>query len=269
MKLKDIYSYPIKSLGGIRHARSEVLPIGLANDRRWMLVDKAGNFLTQRTIPKMCMLEVQIQGPGHLLVKEKGIQGEEIEIRLATDVGKTKQVTVWGDKLPATTFNDSINGWFTSRLNTPCELVYMESEQSRQLSGIPEPSFVSFADSLPILLTSQSSLDELNRRLNEPIPMDRFRPNLVIEGASPFEEDGWDRIRLGTAILKVVKPCARCVVTTIDQKTGKKSPEPLATLAKFRRKGNDTFFGQNLMVEQAGHIECGGPVELLERKWVS
>jgi uncharacterized protein YcbX len=170
-------------------------------------------------------------------------------------------VAIWKDQCVAVAAGAEADAWFTALLGTPCRLVTMPSSTVRQVDlGYAEPGDpVGFADGFPFLLISQGSLDELNRRLEHPVPMDRFRPNIVVDGCEPHAEDGWSRVTIGEISFRVVKPCARCVITTTDQQTGERGREPLRTLATYRRVGNKVLFGQNLIHDGVGAVRVGDP----------
>ncbi len=267
MVLKDIYIYPVKSLGGVRLGESEVLERGLRLDRRWMLTDKNGRFLTQRGHPQMALLQVE-PGPEGLTVFHKNHPSERITIPYRPLTDSFTTVVVWDDTVEAQLVSEEISRWFSARLGIPCELVFMEESASRKL----KPKYavngesVSFADGMPYLLISRASLDDLNSRLSSPVPMNRFRPNLVIEGASPFAEDSWKEIRIGSCLFRITKACARCVVTTTDQETGQRSKEPLRTLSGYRKNGTDVLFGQNMLLLEGNRIRTGDAVEVIRHQ---
>ncbi len=247
-QLTDIYIYPIKSLGGIRLTEAVVEKRGLQYDRRWMLVDAGGNFLSQRQHAQMALLQVKLKPEG-LLVSHKHNLLTPLLIPFEANDEKSLLVNIWQDVCFAFEVTPEANSWFSQALNLPCKLVYMPDNAIRPVD--PEyarpKDIVSFADAYPFLIIGQESLNDLNRRLTEPVPMDRFRPNLVFSGGEPFDEDSWTEFTIGETKFYPVKPCARCQVTTIDQTTGQKSAEPLKTLATFRTQNNKVMFGQNLV----------------------
>ena len=186
-------------------------------------------------------------------------------IRYPVREARADSVTIWEDRCNAVTADPAAAEWFTGFLGTPCRLVRMPASTVRQvdLGWAVEGDRVGFADGFPFLLISQSSLDELNRRLDEPVPMDRFRPNVVVEGGEPFAEDGWAHVTMGEVGFRVVKPCARCVITTTDQLSGERGREPLRTLATYRRFGNKVLFGQNLIHNGTGVVRIGDSCEVM------
>lgn len=267
MKLSEINIYPVKSLKGISLTESPVETRGLRYDRRWMLVDADGQFMTQREHPKMALLETSVNGDG-LKVR---FDGRELAVPEEAENGPV-EVGIWEGPVTAVMFADEVNNWFSEVLETDCRLVTMPVTARRLLPAEfavrPGEDHVSFADGYPLLLIGEGSLAELNTRLAVPVPMNRFRPNLVVSGSEAFAEDGWKKIRVGETIFHLVKPCARCVLTTVDQATGiKDGKEPLKTLASFRTFDNKVLFGQNLIAENpGGTVKVGDEVEVLERR---
>jgi hypothetical protein len=257
--LSEIWIYPIKSLGGIALKEAKVEPRGLQYDRRWMLVDDAGRFVSQREIPAMALLGTAIEPP-HLSVFWKKSPSEKIQIPLevpASDLEKL-EVQIWDDKCPARVLPKEINDWFSENLKQNLRLVLMPETTRRWADGryAPKGQHVSFADGFPFLLIGQASLDDLNRRLAQRLPMNRFRPNFVFTGGTPFEEDSWKEFqispsdqasRAGNVQFQCVKPCARCIIPTTDQETATRAAEPLKTLATFRQSGHKILFGQNVV----------------------
>lgn len=268
MHLSELNIYPVKSLKGISLKNAVVQERGLKFDRRWMLVDEKNEFLTQREFPQMAAVEIEIK-------TEKLIascKGRKTEFPLEPPNGKTKNVKIWNNKVKARVYEHEVNQWFSEVLKVNCRLVVMPEETKR----IVEPFYavrkfkdtVSFADAYPFLLIGESSLADLNEKLENPVPMNRFRPNLVISGAAAFAEDNWKKIRIGSTVFHVVKPCSRCVMTTVEQKTGvKDGKEPLKTLAKYRTRNGKILFGQNLIAENPGEVlHLNDKVEILETK---
>ncbi len=269
MILSEINIYPIKSLGGVSLKNAMVEKRGLQLDRRRMLIGEKQNFLTQRNFPKMATVSVEILENG-LRVSQSN---NELVIPFEPNIKKTENVKIWSSRCRAQVYEDKINEWFSNALETNCRLVLMSAEAKRKVSyfyAVHKDDEVSFADAYPFLLTGENSLTDLNSRLENPVPMNRFRPNFVVSGADAFAEDGWRRIRIGDVVFHLVKPCARCVVTTIDQSNGaKQGVEPLKTLASFRIPKRSIkkkiLFGQNLIAENVGKIvNVGDAVEVLE-----
>ena len=209
----------------------------------------------------MALVTPSIQGD-RLRIEAPGMPPLETPLH-PTPVVAT-QVTVWDDTVSASWVGESAASWFTEFLGTPCSLVHMAEDVLRPADPAYAPSGarVSFADGFPFLLISEESLADLNSRLGQALPMNRFRPNLVVSGGQAFAEDGWDRIEIGGIRLRVVKPCGRCVVTTTDQATGERGQEPLRTLATYRRQGGEVMFGQNVVHENTGRLKVGDPVTI-------
>ncbi|MHA6246526.1 MOSC domain-containing protein [Pontibacter sp. CAU 1760] len=262
--LSDIYIYPIKSLGGIRLETADVEERGLRYDRRWMLVNEQGNFLTQRQHAQMALLQVALK-EGGLEVQHKQDKIEPLFIPFGAATGQEIQVTIWDDVVLAQEVSQSATAWFTAALGMAARLVYMPPQTQRRVDPgyATHGEVVSFADGYPFLIIGQASLDDLNNRLEQPVPMDQFRPNFVFQGGAPFAEDTWLDFSIGSQRFRAVKPCARCVVTTINQQTAQKSPEPLRTLATFRQVRNKIMFGQNVLPVGTGAVKVGDGIEVI------
>lgn len=259
--LTSLHVYPIKSCAGTSVSSWKADSLGFVHDRRWMLTDEEGVFLSQRELPKMSLIKPEIK-EGHLFVTAPDMP--TLEVSFESD-GTRSLARVWGDLVETVATGDEASRWFSEFLRTPCRLVHLPDDSIRRV----DPKYsrsedrVHLADGFPFLLISEASLEELNTRLDEPLPMNRFRPNLVARGVEPFAEDGWKEIRIGEMFFRVVKPCARCAITTVNQKTGDKGKEPLTTLAAFRKVGGEVMFGQNLIHESPGVLRVGDGVEVL------
>lgn len=263
LTIQDIFIYPIKSLGGIRLNEAKVEERGFQFDRRWMLVDLQGIFLTQRTYSQMALLQVELGDTG-LIVFDKKNPKEKLLIPYNLNSGKEIEVEIWDDRVVATIVDPGLDTWFSEKLGLTCLLVIMPESTQRKVSpkySVNDES-VSFADGMPYLILGQESLDDLNSRLESQVPMDRFRPNIVFSGGQPYAEDSWKKIRIGAVEFQVVKPCARCVLTTIDQETGFQGKEPLKTLAGYRTIGNKVYFAQNMVALESGIIKIGDQIIL-------
>lgn len=177
------------------------------------------------------------------------------------------RVQVWDDSLNAVSVGEEAASWLSEMLGRPCKLVYMPDEATRFANPryAPQNTPVSFSDAFPLLLISQGSLDDLNSRLAEPIPMNRFRPNLVVEGCSAYEEDTWQSLSIGSVALRAAKPCSRCTVPTVDQNTGERGSEPIRTLGTYRTRNGKVLFGQNLVHESRGILRVGDAVHPTSR----
>ena len=257
--LSGLHIYPVKSLGGIALPAAAVQHRGLQYDRRWMLVDDQGVFVTQREIPALTGLGTALEPP-FLVVFSKKNPALRVEIPLEPPVNDLQmlEVQVWDDRCPAAVLPKTVHQWFSDLLGYSLRLVYMPDSTQRPTDGryAPAGQHVSFSDGFPFLLIGQASLDDLNGRLPHAVPMDRFRPNFIVSGSAPYEEDSWRDFVIGNVLFRGVKPCARCTMTTLDQHTGARGVEPLQTLATYRRAGQKVLFGQNVvwLGEQSSEI---------------
>ena len=258
--LSRICTFPLKSGAGIDRTSADIGPRGIAGDRRWMVVDATGRFITARTVPSMVRITALPVDGGLSL----SVDGEQRTFAIPAD-GPRLTVTVWRDTMQALPASDG--GWLSARLGQDCRLVYMDDALRRPVDPnyALEDDITSFADGFPLLLLSEGSLEDLNQRLARPVTMDHFRPNLIVSGCTAFAEDSWRRIRIGTAELTLVKRCARCVFTTVDPRTGERAAdgEPLRTLSDYRQAEHGIIFGQNALVTRPGQIRQGDPVKVL------
>ncbi len=262
--LSAIFIYPVKSLGGIELQEAAVETRGLQFDRRFLIVEENGDFLTQRELPHMARLKTRLIGQE---LEIDGAEGAMLQVPLSPP-GRRTMVRVWRDQVEAVAVGELADIWLNEALGTPCRLVWMPDDCERRvdenyaLGG----EITSFADGFPVLLVGENSLADLNDRLENPLPFGRFRANFHIAGAAPWEEDGWKRFRIGAVEWENLKPCARCVITTIDQQTGATDgPEPLRTLATFRKRAGGVMVGANLVARSPGRVSVGDVVEVLER----
>ncbi|MEM6346765.1 MAG: MOSC N-terminal beta barrel domain-containing protein [Bacteroidota bacterium] len=261
MQLSEINLYPIKSLGGISVPKTKLTDRGLQYDRRWMLVDEYGQFLSQRGFRTMALLELRLEGD-NMLVRHRQKKVEPLVLSLNPALGLAKSVRIWQDELEAHLVSSAADDWFSSVLETSCHLVYMGEEDHRaKKTG----HLVSFADGYPHLIIGQASLNYLNARLDEPVPMNRFRPNLVFTGGRPHAEDYWDHFIMGGIKFDCVKPCVRCQVPNIDQLTAERKKEPNRTLSQYRQQDNQIIFGVNLVHEGEGEIAVGMDLKVVAR----
>ncbi len=287
MNLSEINIYPIKSLRGNAVFEALVEKRGLRHDRRWMITDREGMFLTQREFPRMALIGVEV-GEEHVVLRAPGMA--ELSIPHRPVSGSRRPVTVWNSTVEGAEYPDKVNEWLSEAIGGECVLFAMPAEAERHVNPLFDrgDDLVSFADGYPLLLIGEDSLAELNRRIaanggNDSVStleMRRFRPNLVVAGSEPFEEDSWSRIRVGEAVFRVVRPCARCAITTVDPDRGEfDGKEPLKTLATFRMakdvfpdkleelalQPNYVLFGENLIPENPGvTIRTSDVVEVLE-----
>jgi len=273
LTVTDMFRYPVKSCRGERLAATPVEPWGLAGDRRWMIVDAYGEVVTAREHPRLVLVTPLPEDGG---IRLTGPDGPDLTVRVPGGE-ELIPVAVWQSKLLAAPAGAAADAWFSALTGEPVRLVYLDDPTRRR----PNPDYsrdgdrVSFADGYPLLLTSGRSLAELNaaiaagpRAAEGPLPMRRFRPNVVVAGAAPWAEDGWRRLRIGEVTFRAVKGCDRCVLTTIDPDTAATGKEPIATLARTRRWDGKVWFGMNLIPDgpQPGRsVRVGDPVEVLEQ----
>jgi uncharacterized protein YcbX len=257
--LTALHVYPIKSAGGLTSSEWEVDSFGLRYDRRWMVVDSRGEMLSQRTHPRLALVRPSL-GERTLRIEAPGMPALELPLRPAAAV--TATVIVWDDVCAGVWTGERAARWFSDLLETDCSLVYMDDATVRPADPTyaPDGVRVSFADGFPFLLISEESLADLNARLELPLPMNRFRPNLVIAGGRAFAEDTLTDFRIGDLRFRGVKLCDRCVVTTTDQDTAERGHEPLRTLARYRKWDGKVFFGQNVVHQGTGRLHVGAPL---------
>jgi uncharacterized protein YcbX len=277
MTISELRIYPIKSLGGISVTEAVVEERGFRYDRRFMLVqrteDATWDFITQRFNYQMALVDVAIEG-NTLKVWHRHRPEDVLELPLAgptTEGTETLRVNIWDSKgVPVVTVSSEADHWFSKVLGIECRLVYMPNTTRREVDPAyaRQGDVVSFADGYPYLLIGQASLDELNQRLpagSSSITMLRFRPNIVVSGSAPYDEDAWNEFQVGGMHFYGVKPCARCVLTTIDPATGQKGSEPLKTLATFRQWKHKILFGQNVLPAQqtSGVLRVGQTINVI------
>lgn len=264
MTLSEIWIYPVKSLGGIRLAEAEVEEKGLKYDRRWMIVDENGMFVTQRILHKMALIDVELLSFG-LILSYRPEENNTIFVPFQSISAISVSVTIWDDETDALTVSDEVDKWLSNLLKKNVRLVMMPESTHRKADPryAKNEENVSFADGYPFLIISQASLDHLNTRLPEPIEMKRFRPNFVVTNTAAHEEDEWKSIQIGHVHFDIVKPCARCILTTINPETGEKSAEPLKTLATYRKINNKIMFGQNVVAKDYGKVSQGDTLTVL------
>jgi len=264
--LSKLIHYPIKACRGHEVDISNVERMGLEDDRRMMVVTPDGHFLTQREYPKLALVTPSVSGE-ELTLTASGMDTISLLTRKA---GATTSVDIWrSHDVEAVDQGNEAAEWFSTHLGMSVRLVHIADGYIRALDekyAINSDGHTGFADGYPILLASQESLDDLNARLDFPVPMNRFRPNVVVQGCEPFAEDEWVRIRIGEVEMEIVKPCARCVVTTIDKETLAKSKEPLKTLASYRTRAGGAMFGQNVIPLNEGRLRLGINVEVLSTR---
>ena len=272
LQLTDLWRYPVKSCRGERLAEALVEPWGLAGDRRWMIVDGAGDPVTGREHPRLVLVAPRVES-GKITLASPGLSEVTVPVPSSADL---VPVNVWGYELLATLADDAAATWLTDIIGEPARLVYLDDPTRRATNPkySQEGDRVSFADGYPLLLTSEESLAAVNgwiaegsRAAEGPVPMGRFRPSVVVSGAPAWAEDGWRRLRIGPVTFRAAKGCDRCVFTTIDPDTAAKGHEPLFALARHRRWDNKVWFGINLIPDAPGPdalIRPGDPIEILE-----
>ncbi|MEM1114122.1 MAG: MOSC N-terminal beta barrel domain-containing protein [Pseudomonadota bacterium] len=259
--LSDIHIYPIKSCAGIALTETHLDRFGPVGDRRWMIVDGRGAFLTQRSHARLCLIKPRVMSGGLSLQ----IGERRIDVAEPGEDAPQRHVVVWEDSVPARYAGPEVDAALTDFLDVECHLVFMPEDSYRRVDGLYATGgeTVSFADGFPLLLISSASLAALNDRLSAPVPMDRFRPNLVVDGCEAFAEDRWQRIRIGAQELTVAKACSRCVIPSIEQTTAERDSEILRTLAAFRRREGAVYFGQNLLYDSLGSLAVGQSIEVI------
>jgi len=261
--LSALHIFPLKSCAPLPIESAAVEPRGLRHDRRWIATDATGRFLTGRQHPRLTLLRAIPHGDA-LEISAPGMPTLRLDAPLH---GDRVDVTVWTNTVAALPAGDEADAWISAFLGMPTRIAYMDDDCERPVN----PDFskpgdeVSFADAFPMLLISQGSLDALNAKLAQPVPMLRFRPNFVAAHTTPHVEDGWKRIRVGAVEFDVVKPCSRCVFTTVDftQGTFDPSGEPLRTLTTYRRTERGVTFGQNVIPRGTGTVRVGDEIEVL------
>jgi uncharacterized protein len=264
MQLSECFIHPVKSCAAVACAQLEIEPRGPRHDRRYMVVDPEGRFLTGRKLPRMVLIRAT-PGDHGLTLDAPGMP--TLHLPAPAPAGARTTVQVWGDKVSAVAMGAEAEAWLSGFLESDARLVWMDADAARALD--PDRARpgdeVSFADGFPLLLIGQAALDGLNARLQAPLPMTRFRPNLVFSGGVAHAEDGWRRIRVGRVEFDVVKPCTRCVFTTVDPATGAVDPsgEPLATLKSYRRGERGITFGMNLIARGEGRVKVGDALEVI------
>ncbi|MBX9669562.1 MAG: MOSC domain-containing protein [Candidatus Obscuribacterales bacterium] len=275
LTVSSLHYYPVKSCAGIDIDAAQIVDRGIKDDRGWLVVDDDGKFITQREIAKMALIKATVVGGDHergLHLEGPGMPSLVVleSAALTDDDDRCKcRVTVWNDTCTAVDQGHPASEWLSRFLETPAHLVRMYEQEVRKVRSESEsatPSQVSFQDGFPLLVISTASLADLNSRLEEALPMNRFRPNIVVDGAQPFEEDQWLSIRIGDIVFEMDSPCSRCVITTIDQSLAVAGKEPLKTLASFRREGKQVMFGQNAIHLNNGTIKINDTVEILKRR---
>ncbi|HEX5756329.1 MAG TPA: MOSC domain-containing protein [Arenimonas sp.] len=264
MQLSALHIHPVKSCAALSPESIRVESRGAVDDRRWMLVDPEGRFITGRQLPLLVRLQAEPVDGG--LQLRLGDASHFVPAPAAT--AARHEVVIWKDRVSAALADAASSVWLSEQFSRPVQLVHMDEAAHRPVSlthGQPGDE-VSFADGYPLLLLSQGAVDALSQRVGRPMDARRFRPNLIVSGTAPHAEDNWRRVRIGGIRFDVVKPCVRCVFTTVDPERGEREPdgEPLATLKTYRRMGDGVTFGMNLIPRDTGVVSVGDAVEVLE-----
>lgn len=262
----ELHIYPLKGAGGVRVPSVELDELGFRHDRRLLLVDGGGRFLSQREAPALALVRTTlVDGAVRLEAPHAGTL--EVGLEPVGKSGRARRVQIWDDRVPAVDVGDEAARWAERALGREARLVRLARKARRAVDREHgrRGDRIAFVDGYPLLILSRASLEDLNRRLDRPVPMNRFRPNIVVSGTEAYEEDRWWRIRVDDVPVDVVKPCARCVVTTTDQETAERGTEPLRTLATYRKQGHEVMFGQNAIHRGRGTIREGAAVSVVER----
>lgn len=264
IKVSGLFRYPLKSVRGLKHEQIALDKKGVSMDRRWMVVDEKGCFVTQRKHAKMCLVQASLNDEEVLRVSAEGV---EVALEVGLDqisTGTTVSVEVWGQQVAAQDCGEFAAKWWSNYLGKPCRMVYMADDCVRPVyPDLHQSATVSFADRFPLLLISEGSIDFLNQHLSSPVNALRFRPNIVISGCEAFEEDQWQRIRIGNVEFELAEPCARCGIPAINPENATVEKQVLTVLNQYRRRDKQVYFGQNLIHQSEGVIVHGAPVEIL------
>ena len=265
--ISQLFIYPVKSLGGFQIDSTQLTDRGFKYDRRFMLVDSDNNFITQREQPLMSLVQTAIEA-NELVLFDKNYMADSVRILLQPATAPTIKVKVWDDECAAQYVSDNADDWLSNKLLMPCRLVYMPDSEKRLVENryANNKEITSFSDGYPLLIIGQASLNDLNSRLAEPMPINRFRPNIVFAGGTPHDEDMMEHIKINGMDMYGVKLCSRCTMTTINQSTAEKGKEPLKTLSHYRMKNNKIYFGQNLLYKQTGFIKEGDVIDIVKIK---
>lgn len=269
LQLSEIWIYPIKSLSGIRLEQSNVTLRGLEHDRRWMLVDENGVFISQREHPELALFQPKIIND-ELCISHADVSNGSVRFSLSQKNNNSKfKVVVWEDTVEALEVDAEISAWFSSILGFAVRLVFMPEESHRKVDpdyAVSPNDITSFSDGFPYLIIGQSSLDDLNSRLAVPVSIERFRPNFVFTGGTAYEEEAWNEFVIGNQTFYGVKPSGRCIMTTVNPELGSfAGKEPLYTLSKYRKVGSKVLFGQNVIAKQEGILKVGDEIVILKR----
>ena len=265
--ITQLHIYPVKSLAGIAVQEAVVTERGFQHDRRWLLINENNRFLTQREFGALALLQTEISAE-HLIIQHRTKpELGQLQVPLQTNSSERFTVQIWDDFCDALAVDNAADAWLSKALESKTRLVYLPDDSPRQVEPerVQMPMNVSFADAYPYLLLGENSLADLNQRLAEPVPMNRFRPNIVFAGAAAYQEESWSDLLIGGVPFRGIKPCGRCILTTTDQNTGLRHAggDPLKTLATYRTQGNKVLFGMNLITLGTGVIKVGDELAVL------
>jgi uncharacterized protein len=273
LRVRNLFIYPLKSAAPLRVAEATVDALGLAGDRRWMAVDEDGNFLSQRRNTRLALIQATNLPDDGLFLSTGG--RPSLRVAAPRDAGRERHVVIWDDTVCALDAGDEAGAWMSHVLRSRARLVYCPPSRARVVdtkyaSGVER---VGFADGFPILVLGSSTVEEVNQRLHtqgkEPIGVERFRPNIVIEGGEPFAEDQWEHLDIDTAQgsirIDLVKPCARCSIISVDPRTAVQGIEPMRTLSTYRRRGDKVYVAQNGLPRSEGQVATGSRVTVALR----
>jgi uncharacterized protein YcbX len=262
LTISELIIYPVKSARGCSLKSMQLNPMGPECDRRWMVIDKNNAFVTQRKVRKMCLINVDQQANGIRLSVE-GMSACTVEQPISADLLTS---SVWGAEVKGFDCGDEVAAWLTEFLSKDCRLIYMPDDYKRVVDTdfAHQQEQVGFADGFPLLIATQASLDDFSDKLGYKVGMERFRPNIVISGNNSYAEDEWQTIAIGDIELSLVKPCARCIMPSVNPATAAKETAVNQTLQMHRRRGSDTFFGQNALYNRLGTIHFGDHVRIIK-----
>lgn len=263
LSIHSLHVYPVKSCRGIDLSRAELVQTGIRYDRHWMLVDEQGDFLSQRKYPNMATIACTLLE--HTLVITAPDQSV-LEVPLEQTPDRVRSVNIWDDKCNAAIVSPQASAWFSQVLGLNCDLVFLPESEHRQVDPryAAPGQIVGFADGFPLLIVSLASIGTLNDKLEQKVSIDRFRPNIVIDGCPAHAEDEWSRIAIGDIEIQLAKPCSRCVIPSIHQQTSDKHPNLLKALASYRRYDNKILFGQNGLHNNHGKLHVGQTITLVD-----
>lgn len=261
LKLSEIWIYPVKSLGGVSVQSAKILQKGFEHDRQWMLIGEDGAFFTQRMHPRMALFKTSLH-KDHL---EVTYADDVLHIPFTIPDHAGQRTKIWKDDVSVIPVGHTYDQWFSERLDAGCRLVAFPEENPRPVESgyVEDETHVRLQDAFPFLAIGQASLDDLNRKLEVPVPMNRFRPNLVFSGGAPHEEDTWKEVSIGSLTFTGARPCVRCTIPGINQDTGMAEKEPLRTLAAYRNVGNKVMFGMNLIGPDQGQLRVGDEIRVM------